>query len=121
MSTSAVDSTGQLELRTDRATYRAGEKGTLTIVNRGALGWSFNPCTRTLEREDGGTWTAVPEGRMCTMEAWILKPHETRTAPLDFGPTLGAGRYRLVIGFVGDGDPAGRRIRARTAPVTITR
>src|SRR5262245_16402118 len=60
-------------LRTDKAQYRAGEKVTLTFENKSSGKYTFNPCSRALEREQGGSWVAVPDaGRMCTMEAWVL-------------------------------------------------
>lgn len=114
----AVDSAAAIELRTDRASYRAGDNATLTIVNHTTLEWTFNPCTRTLERESGAAWQVVPEGRMCTMEAWVLGPKATRTAPTSFGGSLDAGRYRLVIAFA---SASGTRVRATSAPVTITK
>ena len=117
----ATDSTAAIELRTDRASYRAGDNATLTIVNHGTREWTFNPCTRTVERESGTTWQVVPEGRMCTMEAWVLGPNETRTAPTSFDGSLEAGRYRLVIAFASAGPSAGRSVRATSAPVTITK
>jgi hypothetical protein len=116
-----VDSAAAIELRTDRASYRAGGNATLTIVNHTKEEWTFNPCTRTLEREAGTTWQVVPEGRMCTMEAWILGPNATRTAPTSFGGSLDAGRYRLVIAFSSAGEPRGTSVRATSAPVTITK
>ena len=116
-----VDSAVTIELRTDRASYRAGDNATLTIVNHTKEEWSFNPCTRTLERESETTWQAVPEGRMCTMEAWILAPNATRTAPTSFGGSLDAGRYRLAIAFVSASEPRGTSVRATSAPVTITK
>jgi hypothetical protein len=85
-------------LRTDKTQYKAGEKMTLTFENRSASSYAFNPCTRTLEREEGGTWTALPdEGRMCTMEAWILDPRGTRTGATELPATIAAGRYRVVV------------------------
>ena len=120
-STASTDSSAGIELRTDRASYRAGDSATLTIVNHTGRGWTFNPCTRTLEREAGATWQVVPEGRMCTMEAWILRPGETRTAPTSFGSSRDAGRYRLVIAFATEGAPAGQSTRATSAPVAITK
>ena len=116
-----VDSSAAIELRTDRTSYRAGDNATLTIVNHTKEEWTFNPCTRTLEREAGTGWQVVPEGRMCTMEAWILGPNATRTAPTSFGGSLEAGRYRLVIGFSSAGEPRGTSVRATSAPVTITK
>lgn len=116
-----VDSAVAIELRTDRASYRAGDDATLTIGNRTKEEWTFNPCTRTLERESGTTWQVVPEGRMCTMEAWILGPNATRTAPTSFGGSLEAGRYRLVIAFSSAGEPRGTSVRATSAPLSITK
>jgi len=116
-----ADSSSAIELRTDRTAYRAGDSATLTIVNHTKQEWTFNPCTRTLERETGTTWQVIPEGRMCTMEAWILGPGQTRTAPTSFGGTLDAGRYRLVIGFASAGAPAKSSLRATSAPVKISK
>jgi hypothetical protein len=116
-----VDSSVAIELRTDRASYRAGDNATLTIVNHTKREWTFNPCTRTLERESGTAWQVVPEGRMCTMEAWIIGPGATRSAPTSFGGSLEAGRYRLVIAFASASAPAGGGVRATSAPVTITK
>ncbi|HWE43786.1 MAG TPA: immunoglobulin-like domain-containing protein [Gemmatimonadaceae bacterium] len=116
-----ADSAVAIELRTDRTSYRAGDNATLTIVNHTRKEWTFNPCTRTLERESGTAWQVVPEGRMCTMEAWILGPNATRTAPTSFGASLDAGRYRLVIAFASAGGPRGTSVRATSAPVTIAK
>jgi hypothetical protein len=116
-----ADSSSAIELRTDRPTYRAGDNATLTIVNHTKQKWTFNPCTRTLERESGTTWRVIPEGRMCTMEAWILAPEGTRTAQTSFGGSLDAGRYRLVIGFASAGAAAKGSVRATSAPVTISK
>lgn len=117
----APDSSQQIELRTDRADYRPGDKVTMTIVNHATGSWAFNPCTRILEHEQAGSWQAVPDARRCTMEAWILKPNETRTATTNFDSGLEPGRYRLVIGFSGDGPPNGRQATAMSATVTITK
>ena len=85
-------------LRTDKSQYRAGEKVTLTFENKSSRSYAFNPCTRTIEREENGTWTALPDaGRMCTMEAWILDPHGTRTGPTELPSPMAAGRYRVVV------------------------
>src|SRR5688572_3485871 len=85
-------------LRTDKTQYKAGEQLTLTFENKGASSYAFNPCTRSLEREAGGSWTAVPdEGRMCTMEAWILDARGTRTGATELPSALAPGRYRVVV------------------------
>jgi hypothetical protein len=90
--------TDSVVLRTDKAQYRPGEQMTLTFENRSASSYAFNPCTRSLERENGGSWSAVPEeGRMCTMEAWILDPHGTRSGATELPTSLTPGRYRVVV------------------------
>ena len=90
--------TDSVVLRTDKARYRSGEQMTLTFENRSASSYSFNPCARSLERENGGSWSAVPEqGRICTMEAWILEPHGSRSGPTELPASLAPGRYRVVV------------------------
>ena len=112
---------GGLEVSTDRASYRAGDPLTLTVHNRGADTVAFNPCTRMLEAERGNAWTAVPEpARICTMEAWLLAPGETRAGPTELPADLVAGRYRAVLGFSeGSAEPAAGKLEARTAPFTV--
>jgi hypothetical protein len=110
-------------LRTDKSQYRAGEKITLTFENKGARSYAFNPCSRTLEREENGTWTTVAEpNRMCTMEAWILDPHGTRTGPTELPSSLPAGRYRVVVRMTMDAlgsAPAGA-VNAVSDPITVS-
>jgi hypothetical protein len=85
-------------VRTDKAEYRAGEAITLTLENRSASSYAFNPCTRSVEREENGSWSTVAEeGRMCTMEAWILDPKATREGKTELPEQLPPGRYRLVV------------------------
>lgn len=123
----AGDTTGgtradSLVLRTDKQQYRAGEKVTLTLENKGARSYAFNPCTRSLEREENGNWRVVEEpDRMCTMEAWILEPHGTRTGATELPQPLSAGRYRVVVRLTveGSGTPAPAVI-AVSDPITVT-
>ena len=110
-------------LRTDKSQYRAGEKVTLTFENKSSRSYAFNPCTRTIEREENGTWTALPDaGRMCTMEAWILDPHGTRTGPTELPSPMAAGRYRVVVRMTvesTDGTP-GTPLMAVSDPITVS-
>lgn len=110
-------------LRTDKAQYQAGEKMTLTLENKGGGSYSFNPCTRTLEREDGTTWTALPdEGRMCTMQAYLLDAHGTRSGPTELPSPLAPGRYRVVVRLTRE-QPAGASSPAVSAisdPITVS-
>jgi hypothetical protein len=110
-------------LRTDKTQYSAGEQMTLTLENRSASSYAFNPCTRSVEREEGGAWTPVPEpGRMCTMEAWILDPKGTRTGPTELPTPLAPGRYRVVVRLTVEspGGAPGSAITAVSDPITIT-
>jgi hypothetical protein len=71
---------------------------TLTFENRSGSAYTFNPCTRTIERESGGNWTALPdEGRMCTMQAFLLSPHGTQTGSTELPDPLAPGRYRVAV------------------------
>ena len=108
-------------LRTDKARYRAGEKVTLTFENKSAASYAFNPCSRTLERAEGSAWTPfAEEGRMCTMEAWILDPHATRSGPTELPASMTPGRYRVLVRMTveGGGTPA-RAVTAITDPITV--
>jgi hypothetical protein len=107
-----------ITLRTDRETYRSEATVTLTITNASDKRYTFNPCTRIVERETGGSWTEVREERMCTMIAHLLEPRATRTEKTELG-TLAPGRYRLVVAFSED-TPAGGAVRALSAPITVT-
>ena len=109
-------------LRTDKTQYSAGEAITLTLENRSGVGYAFNPCTRAVERDENGTWTTVPEpGRMCTMEAWILEPRESRAGPTELPTPLSPGRYRVVVRMTRE-QPGGARGSAAVAvsdPITV--
>ena len=115
--------TDSVVLRTDKSQYRAGEKVTLTFENRSARRFTFNPCTRTLEHEVNGAWTAMPdEGRMCTMEAWILDPRDTRTGATELPSPLAPGRYRVVVRMTmesADADSA-TPVNAVSDPMTVS-
>ena len=105
--TSATVRSDSVVLRTDRTQYKAGEKITLTFQNRSGATYAFNPCTRALEHEDAGTWKPMPdEGRMCTMEAWMLEPHATRTGDTELPATMAPGRYRVVVRMTVEGSGA---------------
>ena len=109
-------------LRTDKTRYRAGEAMTLTLENRSASSYAFNPCTRALERDENAVWTAVPEpDRMCTMEAWILEPRARREGPTELPTPLEPGRYRVVVRMTKE-QPGGEAsaVVAVSEPITIS-
>jgi hypothetical protein len=107
-----TDTTGAaVTVRTSEARYAPGAEVRIAIVNHTGARYSFNPCPRTLERSQGGSWEKVEEpGRMCTMEAWLLDPHQTREATTELPSSLEAGTYRMVIDLIeeGSGPPAER-------------
>jgi hypothetical protein len=108
-------------LRTDKAQYRAGEKVTLTFENKSGSKYTFNPCSRSLEREQNGSWVAVPDpGRMCTMEAWVLDAHGTRSGDTELDSPLDAGRYRIVVRMSPDAPNATSAISAVSDPITVS-
>jgi hypothetical protein len=110
-------------LRTDKTQYKAGEELTLTFENKSAASYAFNPCTRSLEREDGASWKPLPdEGRMCTMEAWILGPRASRTGTTELPATIAAGRYRVVVRMTveGTGSTPASAISAVSDPITVS-
>lgn len=94
----AAEPPGLVELRTDRTSYQAGGEVTLTLVNHGPAGYTFNPCFRTIQRQAAGAWDTVREtDRVCTMQAWMLEPGATRTAATELPSSLVPGRYRLLL------------------------
>ena len=115
--------TATISIRTDRASYRVSDPVQLTISNTTKSSFYFNPCTRILERENGGTWREVAEDRMCTMIAHVLNAGETRRETTDFSESLQPGRYRLIVQFTEEapGGREARSVRAVTAPITLSR
>lgn len=120
-SASATVRSDSVLVRTDKTQYHAGEKVTLTFENKSATKYTFNPCSRSLEREQNGSWVAVPDpGRMCTMEAWVLDAHGTRNGDTDLDSPLDAGRYRIVVRMTPDMPNATTSISAVSDPITVS-
>ena len=124
-STSAASGTVRTDsvvLRTDKTQYRSGERMTLTFENRSANSYAFNPCQRSVEQEAGGSWTVVPEeGRMCTMEAWTLEPHGTRSGPTELPASLAPGQYRVVVRMsVERADGVASSVSVVSEPVSVS-
>ena len=110
-------------LRTDKTQYRPGEAMTLTLENKGAAHYTFNPCSRSLERAEDSAWKPVDEpGRMCTMEAWLLDAHATRSGPTELPSPLAAGRYRVVVRLTMErADGTGTAVSAASEPLTVSK
>jgi hypothetical protein len=108
-----------VELRTDKTHYRAGDAVTMTFVNQTATDtFAFNPCPRVIQRQVEIGWVPVDEpARMCTMEAWILKPHETRTAQTKLPTPLPPGPVRIVVDLSKQGTSSGGRAEHAVSPV----
>jgi hypothetical protein len=97
-----------VELRTDRERYVPGDAVSVTLVNRTDATFAFNPCTRILERESSQGWTRIAEPqRVCTMQAYILEPRQTRTESTEIPDTVAPGRYRIVIALTREGAAPG--------------
>jgi len=113
---------GELELSTDKSSYRSGEQIMITLVNPTSNSYAYNPCTRLIEREVSGSWVEHKEARICTMIAHILAPRSRRTERTELATGLEPGRYRVVLLLSPQGPavpaPAGVRV---SAPITVTR
>jgi hypothetical protein len=122
----SVDSTARrdsgaasVELRTDKASYRRTDQMTMTLTNRTASRYVFNPCTRLLERQTASGWAAEREDRVCTLEGWILDPNGTRTAKTEFSETLPVGTYRAVIALTREDGAGDTRVSAVSMPFRL--
>lgn len=118
----AADSArGTVTLRTDASEYQAGGRVVMTLENPTAQQFVFNPCNRVLERESNGSWSTVDEGnRVCTMMAWYLQPHSSRTGDTTLPGGIAAGRYRVSLVLTVEGATPTNPIRVVSAPFTIT-
>ena len=120
---SAASTAGPVVIALDKRTYARGAEVALQITSHATDTLGFNPCTRSIERRSAGRWSEGPdEGRMCTMELWILKPHETRDAKTELDASLAAGEYRIVILFSAQKPtPSGQTpgLRGESAPFQV--
>ena len=117
-------------IATDTRSYRPGDPVELRITNNSTRRFTYNPCTRTLEREDDGVagrWAEVKEDRMCAMIAHFLEPNTTREERTELGEELGPGRYRMLVRFTNDApatkarqSAAAANVTAYTQPFTVT-
>jgi hypothetical protein len=82
----------------DRTSYSAGSRVEMRLTNHTNAALGFNPCSRSIERREGNAWVTVPEpGRVCTMELWLLRPHESRAGTTELRASLTRGTYRLAL------------------------
>jgi len=103
----------------DRTSYRSRDDVKLTITNESQRQLGYNACTRTVERESAGGWTAVPEpDRVCTMELRLLEGGATVNEQTDL-PAVAAGRYRLTIQFSDESAANGAPVLGVSQPFTV--
>jgi hypothetical protein len=59
---------------------------------------------------------------MCTMEAWMLDPHGTRSGPTELPASLAPGRYRVVVRMSMErpGDAAASAVNAVSDPIMVS-
>ena len=108
-SASSGTGTQPIAITVDRAAYAPGATVGLRIVNGSDATFGYNPCTRSVEREQSGAWTTLPPepDRVCTMELRLLQPRQTVSATTDLPRSLAAGRYRLLLSFSREDASAG--------------
>lgn len=107
-------------IATDRRSYRAGDPVELRIVNETAQGYTYNPCTRVVERQQDSGWTPVQEDRICTMIAHMLEPNATRVERTELGEQLAPGTYRLLVQFTADdARPGAKAVLAYSQPISV--
>lgn len=87
--------------------------------NTGALGYSFNPCTRLVEREEGEGWVALPpELRLCAAVVVELDAGATILDGADVPADAAPGRYRFVFPMLED-VAGGRSVSIRSTPFSV--
>ena len=79
--------------------HRPGTVVPLSVQNAGGHEYIWNPCIRSLERLEGTEWSSIGEGRVCTLEGWMLSPGKRTDASTDLPAALTAGQYRFRYGF----------------------
>lgn len=115
-----VTRTPTVTIATDRRSYRPGDPVELRVVNETSGSYTYNACTRVVERLTDSTWTAVAEDRICTMIAHVLGPNTTRVERTELGEQLRPGTYRLLVRFTSEVASAGARpVLAYSQPISV--
>jgi hypothetical protein len=119
----AARSESDVTISLDRASYSAGSRVEMRLTNHTNATLGFNPCSRSIERREGNAWVMVPEpGRVCTMELWLLRPHESRAGATELPVSLTRGTYRLGLMLTREDAAApttSPAIRAVSAPFEV--
>lgn len=92
---------GSVTVSADANSYTPGATVRLRIANNTQHQVGYNACTRTVERNTGGSsWSQVNEGsRMCTMQLALIEPRSERTDNTDLPTQIAAGTYRMTLRF----------------------
>lgn len=108
----------------DRTSYSRGDRVQLSVTNHTTDQLGYNPCTRSIERQQGTGWSLIVEpGRVCTMQLYLLNAHTTRTDPTELPPNLNPGTYRIALAFTRESPGANPQtatpIRVVSAPFQV--
>ncbi len=91
-------------------TLVAGSSEEIRLENLSDRTIGFNLCPKVVEREEGGSWTPLPETRSeaCTLELYVLAAGESVVQTIEIPATLETGTYRIVFEGIAfeEGDPA---------------
>jgi len=91
-------------------TLAAGTSAEVQLENLSDRTIGFNLCPKVVEREDGGSWTPLPETRpeACTLELYVLAAGETVVQTVEIPVGLEPGPHRIVFEGISfeQGDPA---------------
>lgn len=83
---------------TTASSYTPGSRVGLRITNNTGSTLGYNACTRTIEHNNNGNWSPIPEpNRMCTMQINLIEPGQTRSDATDLPNSMPVGTYRIVI------------------------
>lgn len=122
----ALPASSDVELILDKSVYAAAAQVRMSIRSRATDTLGFNPCSRLIEREEGGRWMTYNEPtRMCTMELWLLQPQASRSATTELPAAIPRGTYRVVLLLSrqrtppANAPPSWGTVRAVSAPFTI--
>lgn len=91
---------GQAVLKTDQEHYAPGAELKLQLQNESLQPLDYNLCFAALQRQEEGTWTAVPrpDNTFCAAYAAQLLPGQSSEEPRPLEESLPEGTYRFVLG-----------------------
>lgn len=89
---------GEAVLKTDQETYAPGSELTLRIHNESLQPLGYNLCFSTLQRQEEGTWTAVPRPNreFCGAIQYNIGPGGSGESRRPLPESLTEGTYRYI-------------------------